>query len=78
MDFGDRLDLTVTTDDTTGPERIDVGYFIQSGAAEMCDRPLPVNNLVMVPDPSRPHIFSQTIFTCRSGCHTRLVGTVTK
>lgn len=67
MDFGDRLDLTVTTDDTTGPERIDVGYFIQSGAAEMCDRPLPVNNLVMVPDPSRPHVFSQTISDVNPG-----------
>ena len=60
-DQGDRLDLVVTTDRTGGPERIDIGYFIQSGPGEMCERPLTVNNLVMEPESDRPHVFRRRI-----------------
>jgi CxxC motif-containing protein (DUF1111 family) len=60
-DLGHSLDLVVVTDALGGPERIDIGYFIQSGPGEMCERPLAVNNLVMEPDPIQPHIFRQRI-----------------
>ncbi|MEE2973184.1 MAG: di-heme oxidoredictase family protein, partial [Planctomycetota bacterium] len=60
-DRGDSLDLVVTTDPDGGPERVDVGYFIQSGPGEMCERPLTVSNLVMVPEAERPHVFRQRI-----------------
>ena len=66
-DRGDRLDMVVLTDPVGGPERIDIGYFIQSGPGEMCERPLTVNNLVMQPDVKQPHVFRQQIPDVTSG-----------
>ena len=60
-DHGTSLDVRVVTDETSGPERVDFKYYIQSGGEAMCDRPLTAVNLVMERDPEEPHVFHQRI-----------------
>ena len=60
-DHGNSLDVKVVADETSGPERVDFKYYIQSNPGEMCDRPLTAFNLVMERDPVQGHVFRQQI-----------------
>ncbi len=60
-DHGDSLEMTVVTDRTSGPERVDFKYYIQSAPGAMCDRPITAVNLVMDRDQTESHVFHSGI-----------------